>query len=450
MQPGSSLKLNTSFSDILKFAIPISFSILIPQINYIINNIFLSRLGELELGTAGITGVYYLIFAVIGFGFNSGLQSLLSRSAGAENRMEIGRLMAQAMKMVVFLAAFGIVVTLVISPAIFRSQITSPEVLDSAINFIQIRIFGLPFLYTYQLGNSFLISTNNTRFLVIGSICEAAANVFLDYAFIFGHFGFPRLGFEGAAWASVCAEAIGMIVVHGFLFIKRLPHQYDVFDYKRWDWKAVYKIADRSAPLIFQLLISIISWFLFYLWIEHLGQRALAISNTMRNVFGLFGIAIWALASTSNNMVSNVIGQGRLDDVIPLIRKIGKLSFMISLPFCLILNLFPGYLFQVYASSDGFTQEAIPVIRVVSIAILIMSQGAIWLNAISGTGLTRINLSIEVLTVLVYIVYVYNVVHFEHYPLVWAWGSEFLYWGTMFGCSYLFFRYYPWKVKYKK
>ena len=245
----TSLKLNTSFSDILRFAIPISFSILIPQVNYIINNIFLSRLGELELGTAGITGVYYLIFAVVGFGFNSGLQSLLSRSAGAENKMEIGRLMAQAMRMIFFIALIGIALTVVIAPMVFRSQISSPEVLDSAIGFIQIRIFGLPFLYAYQLGNSFLISTNNTRFLVIGSICEAAANVFLDYAFIFGHFGFPAMGFEGAAWASVCAEAIGMVVVHGFLWIKRLPYQYDVFEYKRWDWKATYKIVDRSAPL---------------------------------------------------------------------------------------------------------------------------------------------------------------------------------------------------------
>jgi len=446
----TSLKLNTSFSDILRFAIPISFSILIPQVNYIINNIFLSRLGELELGTAGITGVYYLIFAVVGFGFNSGLQSLLSRSAGAENKMEIGRLMAQAMRMIFFIALIGIALTVVIAPMVFRSQISSPEVLDSAIGFIQIRIFGLPFLYAYQLGNSFLISTNNTRFLVIGSICEAAANVFLDYAFIFGHFGFPAMGFEGAAWASVCAEAIGMVVVHGFLWIKRLPYQYDVFEYKRWDWKATYKIVDRSAPLIFQLLISIISWLLFYLWIEHLGQRSLAISNTMRNVFGLFGIAIWALASTSNNMVSNVIGQGRLDDVIPLIKKIGTLSFLISLPCCLVLNLFPDFLFQIYASDEGFTEAAIPVIRVVSLAILIMSQGAIWLNAISGTGLTRINLGIEILTVLVYIIYVYNVVNFEHAPLVWAWGSEFLYWGIMFGCSYIFFAYYPWKLRYKK
>ncbi|MBK6481368.1 MAG: hypothetical protein IPF93_24730 [Saprospiraceae bacterium] len=55
--------------------------------------------------------------------------------------------------------------------------------------------------------------------------------------------------------------------------------------------------------------------------------------------------------------------------------------------------------FKLYSASDAFNHEAIPVIRVVTVAILIMSQGSIWLNAILGTGLTRINLAIEFVTV---------------------------------------------------
>ncbi len=446
----STLQIKTSYADILRFAIPISFSILIPQLNYVTNNIFLSRLGEQELGIAGITGVYYLIFSVIGFGFNSGLQSLLSRGAGRENRQEIGRLLAQAMKLVFFLAFGGILITYLFAPLILKGQIENPEIHHLASSFIKIRILGLPFLFFYQLGNSFLISTNNTRFLVVGSVCEASANVLFDYLLIFGHGGFSPMGFEGAAWASVIAELIGMLVVHSFIWYRGLPQEFKVLSFKGWDRVSTYNIFDRSAPLIFQLLISIISWLLFYLWIEDLGERALAISNTMRNVFGIFGVTIWALAATSNNMVSNVIGQGQLDQVIPLIKKICRLSIGIVLPFGLFLNLFPHLFFRIYDSNAEFTSDAIPVIRVVSIAILLMSQGAVWLNAISGTGMTRINLAIEAVTVICYVTYVYFVVDFEHFPLVWAWGSEFLYWSILWSGSWLFFHFYPWQLRYKK
>jgi len=55
------LQLSTSNRQILKIALPISLAILVPQLNFITNNIFLGRLGQEWLGLAGITGVYYLI-----------------------------------------------------------------------------------------------------------------------------------------------------------------------------------------------------------------------------------------------------------------------------------------------------------------------------------------------------------------------------------------------------
>ena len=51
------LQVEVSYRQIIKIALPISFAIFVPQINFITNNIFLGQLGERELGTAGLTGV---------------------------------------------------------------------------------------------------------------------------------------------------------------------------------------------------------------------------------------------------------------------------------------------------------------------------------------------------------------------------------------------------------
>ena len=85
-----SLKLNISYRQILQMAIPISFAILVPQFNFLINSFFLSKLGPGYMGASGITGVYYLIFSVIGYGLNNGLQTLVSRRAGQDRSSEIG------------------------------------------------------------------------------------------------------------------------------------------------------------------------------------------------------------------------------------------------------------------------------------------------------------------------------------------------------------------------
>ena len=102
------LKVQISNRQILKIAMPISFALLVPQANFITNNIFLSRLGQQELAAAGLTGVYYLIFAAIGFGLNNGLQALISRRAGENRVKEIGVLFSQGIRIAMFIALAGI------------------------------------------------------------------------------------------------------------------------------------------------------------------------------------------------------------------------------------------------------------------------------------------------------------------------------------------------------
>src|SRR6186713_399772 len=117
------LKLQTSYKQILGIALPISLAMVVPQINFITNNIFLGRLGEKELASAGITGVYYLIFAVIGNGLNNGMQALISRRAGQNLPKEIGRLFVNGIWVALAIAFIGIAVTYLFAPVALRSVI---------------------------------------------------------------------------------------------------------------------------------------------------------------------------------------------------------------------------------------------------------------------------------------------------------------------------------------
>ena len=79
------LKVKVTNKQILTIALPITLAILIPQINLLTNSIFLGDLSTEALGNAGITGVFYLIFAVAGHGLNNALQAVFSRYAGSDN-----------------------------------------------------------------------------------------------------------------------------------------------------------------------------------------------------------------------------------------------------------------------------------------------------------------------------------------------------------------------------
>ncbi|MBC7629017.1 MATE family efflux transporter, partial [Ferruginibacter sp.] len=210
--PIKDLKVQVNNKQILSIALPITLSIIIPQINMLTNSIFLGNLSISALGNAGITGVFYLIFAVAGNGLNNGLQSEFSRYAGGDNTNAFKIILAQSIRISVQLAVAGILVTWFIAPFILQ-RVADPNAYPQEMNFLKIRIMGLPFLYLFQMGNAFLVASLNSRYLMIGFIAEAATNILLDYLLIYGHGGLPAMGFNGAAVASVIAEVCGFLVM---------------------------------------------------------------------------------------------------------------------------------------------------------------------------------------------------------------------------------------------
>ncbi len=313
------------------------------------NSIFLGNLSTEALGNAGITGVFYLIFAVAGHGLNNALQAVFSRYAGSDNHGAFKTILAQGIRISLQFAFAGILITWFIAPFILQ-QVADPIAYPQEINFLKIRIIGLPFLFLFQMGNAFLVSSLNSRYLMIGFIFEAGVNILLDFLFIKGRFGFPALGFNGAAVASVIAEAVGFIVVLIVLFRTGLKKQYGLLKTYTYNKIITKEILTISAPLMLQYVISVTTWLVFFILIEGLhDENAKAISNTMRNIFGLTGVFVWAFASTTNVMVSNLMGQKREDKVIEAINKIMYLSIGFCLIMCLLVNIFPRIFFGLFS-----------------------------------------------------------------------------------------------------
>ena len=442
-----SLQVNISSKQILTISIPIALAILVPQFNFIINNIFLGALSKQALAIGGITGVYYLIFGVMGQGLNNGLQALISRRAG-ENRVdEIGVLFNQGVIISIILSIVGIGFTYFIAPTIFHALLIDSSRANTVIEFLKIRIWGLPFLFIYQMRNALLVGTNQSKFLIIGTATEALFNIFFDYSLIFGHFGFTAMGLNGAAYASIIAEIMGLLVIYLVIHFQKIGERFDLF--KKFELKMDYVklILVQSSPLMMQYMISIISWEFFYILIEHRGEQSLAVSNAMRNIFGFFGCFTWAFAATTTTMVSNIIGQDLQDKVIELIHKIMRWSVGFALIVAIMINVFAAQFLSIYGQGEGFLTEGIPVLRIVSVALLLMSASTIWLSAVTGTGQSKVTLMIEFAAIVIYIIYNYLVLEYYQMPITYGWFSEIIYWLSLLIPSFFYIRTMRWKNK---
>jgi putative MATE family efflux protein len=441
------MQVNLTNKQVIAIAAPISLSLILPQINHMTNAAFLGHLGEFPFAVNGIAGIYYLVMHMIAYGLNNGLQVLFARRAGEQNYAGMGRYFFNGVMLAALFSCLAIAVTYSLAPLFFGSSLHDPHIRDAAVSFIRIRIWGLPFLMLMGLCNAFYIGTGHTKLLAITSLFQEITNIVLDYGLIFGKMGLPAMGLNGAAVASIIAEAVGFTAALSLLFALKFQARYQLFARFRPDFTAIRNILSISAPLIVQFLFSIGSWLVFFIFIEHLGQRPLAVSNMMRSIFGLFGIFTWALAATCNTMVSNLIGQGREAEVLGTVRKIAGFAIVCAVGVCLLINLAPYQLLRLYTTDMTLITDAIPSVRVCTAVTLLSAVTAIIFNGVTGTGNTRVNLLIEIAAVAVYLVYCVVVIEKWRSELHWAWGAEFFYWTTMGGLALWYLKSGKWKGK---
>ncbi len=446
MASTGSLRVDTSVRGIIRLTLPISLAKLIPELNYLINAIFLGHLGTKELGLAGVTGVYYLVFSAIGYGLNNALLAIMSRRAGEENRDMIYSTLWHGLIVSTGLAVFFVSFTwLFIHPVLQWSGVQSDGAVMAG-NFLCIRLIGLFFLYGLQMQNAFLISIQQTRFLVLIALIQSVVNVLLDYGLIFGHWGMPKLGFYGAAWASVISELTGLITVMIVIWRLKITTRFGIHASYGVSTQTLRLVLAKGFPLMSQLAISTGSWWIFYLLVSRqFSYEGQAVSQAMRNIFGLSGVFSWAFGSSANTILSNTIGQGRQEEIFTIIRKLCLISLTGMTVFVVILNLFPHLFLDVFGLGNDFVKAGTGPLRVVSAAMLILCIGVIWLNAVVATGKTHIVFWIEFWGIAAYLIYVWLVIEVWHKSLEVAWMSEWLYWVMMLAPSLLYMLYGSWR-----
>jgi putative MATE family efflux protein len=436
-----------SNKDIWNLTFPILLSMVAENIINITDTVFLARVGEGELGASAIGGTFYVILFIIGLGFSIGTQIIISRRLGEDKPREVGSVFEISVFFLLVVALLLFILVQLFFAPVFNHMMSSADVLGKTVIYVKYRVWGIFFTFIGCAFRAFYTGIFKTKFLLINSIILAVVNIFFAWVLIFGNLGFSKLGIEGAAIATVIAEMVS-VLFYVFATLKFIDlKKYNLFQRKKYNLKIVFTIIDVSGFIILQNIISLVSWFMFFMVIEHRGEHQLAISNIVRSVYIFFMIPGWAFSSATSTMVSNIIGQQNIEGVIPLIKRITKLGFLITGSLMLPAILFPRQSLSLYTSNQQMISDCIPSYYVVMLALFVFSLTFNLFSGVTGTGNTRISLLIEVAGVVLYLATVYFVMILLKLPLAMAWTAEVEYFIVIFIFSYFYIKRGSWKKK---
>ena len=135
-----------------------------------------------------------------------------------------------------------------------------------------------------------------------------------------------------------------------------------------------------------QNFFSLSTWFLFFLYVEHLGERSLAVTNIVRNVSGILFMVLMAFASTCGSLVSNLIGAGHSDCVAGTIRQHVRIAYVFVLPLALLFALFPKLILGIYTDIPDLQDAAVHSLWVMCSTYLLLVPANVYFQAVSEIG----------------------------------------------------------------
>lgn len=433
--------------EIWRVTYPIFLGLLAQNVINVTDTAFLGRVGEVALGAAAMGGLLYICVYTIAFGFSVGSQILIARRNGEGNYRSVGPIMWQGTTF-----SFGMAVCLLIlmyfsAAPLIRLLITSDSIYGATYEFFTWRIWGFLFAFVNVMFRGLYIGITRTKVLTMNAVVMALVNVVLDYALVFGELGLPEMGVRGAALASVIAEASSLLFFLLYTYYKVDLKKYGLNRFGQFDLSMVLRILRISCFTMVQYFLAMAIWFVFFMALERLGQRQLAVANIVRSVYVVLLIPVQALSTTANTLVSNLIGAGGSSGVVTLLHKISRMSFLIMVVCVGLCVAFPGSILSVYTNEEALLVESVSALYVVCGAMLIASLANVYFNGISGTGNTQAALVLEVFVQVFYALYIIVVGMVIQASVDVCFTTEVIYYVLMLGSSLIYLKKAKWQNK---
>ncbi len=436
-----------SYRDIWKIVFPLLLSSIVEQLVGMTDTAFLGRVGEVELGASALGGIFFIAVFMLILGFCSGAQILMGRRNGENKPEDIGSVFWHSLLFLTALSTVLLIGTQYFGPALLRLFISSDDVYHAAWLYLDWRMWGVYFSMVACLFRAFFVGTTQTEVLKYNAVVMVLSNVVLNYVLVFGHFGFPALGIAGAAIASSIASGISMLFFIVYTFFKVDYHRFALHRLPKFKFRLLAKMLNVSLWMMVQSFLSLITWFLFFIAIERLGQRELAVTNVLRTVMSFTFMALSAFASTASTLTSNFLGSGHLTCVRPMVWRVIRMAYFVLIPIWLLIVIFPVEVMSIFTDETPIIEAGVAPIRVLALSYIFQVPAFVLFQAISGTGNTRISFYIEVFSLVVYCCFIYYAIYLQHCSLSMAWVSEILYALFLFIPGLLYMRFGRWYRK---
>jgi len=371
----------------------------------------------------------------------------MARRIGEERESVLPRIFGSSIIINLFIAAVLFILSWLFIPDIISSNARNAELGELQVDYIQIRSYGLIPSTISLVILAYLTSTGRTFLILINSLVIASANIALDYSLIFGHFGLPEMGLEGAALASTLSDFAGLIFLLVAIAFNESARKHEILTNIKVKWSTIKKLVKLGSPIMLQGLTALLTWTIFFFWIEQMGVFELTVSQNIRSLYFLAFVPIWGLGSTAKTYVSQYMGKKDFDSVLKAMKRIQFLTIIFLFVIFHGALFYPEKLIALINPEEEFIKASAETLRFLFGSMMLYGFCSVYFYTISGSGNTRITFYIELIAVLTYLVCAYLFIKVFDWDIQSVWAVEYVYFGVIGILSIAYLKFFNWKKK---
>ncbi len=324
----------------------------------LIDTYFVGKLGKSELAALSFTfPVIMVIFSIIQ-GIGIGATALIAKSIGKSDRNKAARETTDSIFLTLLLTGIFVAIGLLTIEPTLKLLGADGETATMAGKYMRIWYFALFFVSVPFVGNSAIRSTGDAQTPTYIMLFAVLVNAILDPILIFGYWGFPALGLEGAAIATAVSRGLTMVLSFYVLIKRERLITFDIPTYKVLSgcWKSILFIALPSA--LARLVVPIATGIITAMLASY-GEFAVAAFGVGSRIEFLANSLVFALAASIGPFVGQNLGKGQIDRM--------KEAVKLSSRFSILWGFFAWGVLALFANQIGAifndTPEVIETVR---------------------------------------------------------------------------------------
>ncbi len=322
------------------------------------DNIMVGQLGTAELAAVSLGNSFVFIAMSLGIGFSTAITPLVAEADGAKDQAAGKSALKHGLVLCTLLglSLFGLIL---LAKPLMHHMKQPPEVVELALPYLDLVAFSLVPLIIFQAFKQFSEGLSQTKYPMYATILANVVNITLNYLFIFGSFGFPKLGIVGAAIGTLASRVIMVAFIWYLLKRKKKFESYVThFNFKEIENRVMKKIISLGFPSALQMFFEV-AIFTAAIWLSGvLGKNAQAANQIALNLSSMTFMVGMGLSVAAMVRVGNQKGLRNHKELKRIAESIFFLTLILEVAFAAIFLLGRHWFPTIYLDVDDIVNQA--------------------------------------------------------------------------------------------